>query len=157
MTTELEAMLTRLTDMQKACVTGADAVPVSFYAQENTPYWTNRVMDVLVSFEGQTIQNETYSIAMQLILTNVTEGYEKQAELMIQAQLPVILLYFGQRRQLKRTSADAALSGLRPQGAIIKRARINYNLINSGTGQKMFGIDILLEVPMTQAVEQAVY
>jgi hypothetical protein len=157
MTTDLETMLTRLTDMQKAVVANSDAVEVAFYAQEGTPYWTNRVMSVIVTFEGETIQNETYSIAMQLVLTNVTEGYETQAEKMIQAQLPVILQYFGKRRQLKRTNADAALLGLRPQGAIIKQARVNYNLVNSGTGQKMFGIDILLEVPMYQAVDQTVY
>ena len=157
MATDLETMLIRLTDMQKACIANSDAVTVAFYAQEAPIYWTNRVMSVNVTFESEQIQDETYSIAMQVVLANVTEGYETQAEKLVQKWLPVILEYFGKRRQLKRTNADAALLGLRPRGAIIKQARVNYNLVNSGNGQKMFGIDILLEIPMYQAVEQAVY
>lgn len=157
MATDLETMLIRLTDLQKACVANSDAVPVAFYAQESPKYWTNRVMNVTVSLEGETIQNETYAIAMQLVVANVTAGYEMQAEKEVQAWLPVILLYFGQRRQLKRTNADAALVGLRPQGAIIRQARVNYDLVNSVNGQKMFGIDILLEVNMTQATGQVIY
>ena len=157
MANELEAMLTRLTDMQKAVLSGSDAVSVSFYAQEGTPYWTNTIIGGSIELESEQLEVVTYTVNMRLVLAVVTEGINNQAELGLQTQLPVILAYFGQRRQLKRTVADAALIGLDPRGAQITSFQVRDDIQNSGIGANMFGIDFNIEVPMIISTDQVVF
>lgn len=157
MANDLEAMLTRLTDMQKAVYSGSDAVAVSYYAQEGTPYWTNTITGGTIELESEQLEVVTYSITMRLVLAVVTEGVNNQAELSLQTQLPVILAYFGQRRQLKRTVADAAVTGLDPRGAQITGFQVRDDIQNSGIGALMFGLDFNIEVPMIIATDQLIF
>lgn len=157
MPNDLEAMLTRLTDMQKAVVSGSDAVAVSYYAQEGTPYWTNTITGGAIELESEQLEVVTYSVNMRLVLAVVTEGVNNQAELSLQNQLPVVLAYFGQRRQLKRTSADSVVSGLDPRGAQITGFEVRDDIQNSGIGANMFGVDFNIEVPMIISTDQVVF
>jgi hypothetical protein len=154
--TDLTNMLSRLVEMQKAAYSGSDAVPVSFYAQEATPYWTTRIDSALIEEESENLQIITYSINMRLVLASVTEGWDNEAEKLIATWLPTILLYFGQRRQLKRTSADTSPLNLDPRGSLITSANADYSMQNSGVGVTQFGIDFTIEVPMTQQTDQVI-
>lgn len=157
MTTHLEDLLARLVLMQQAAMPGSDAVPVSVYTQEATPFWINQVDGYTVELESENLQIITYTITMTLVLAATTEGFEQQAEGQIHAWLPVILQYFGQRRQLKRTSADSALPYLHPRGAFITGGKADYGITISGIGQTMFGIDFRNDVPMWQATDQVIF
>jgi len=155
--TDLTNMLSRLVEMQKAAYPGSDAVPIAFYAQEATPYWTNRIDSALVEENSENLQVITYSINMRLVLAPVNEGWENEAEKLIATYLPTILLYFGQRRQLKRTSADTAVASLDPRGSLITSVNADYNMQNSGIGVTQFGIDFTIEVPMYQQTDQVIF
>lgn len=155
--TALDTMLARLTDLQKDVVSGADAVPVSFYAQEQTRYWTNTVTGFSVELESEAQQIITYRVTMRLILATTTEGFGTEAEQKMHLWLPTILQYFGRRRQLKRTSADAAVPFLHPRGAFITDGQVRDDIENSGIGQSMFGLDFNIEVPMWQDTEQVIF
>lgn len=157
MATDLDNLLERLNLMQKAVVTNSDAVPVSFYAQEGTPYWTNRIVDFTLQEDSEQLQIITYTIEMLLVLGSVTEGFKNEAERRIHTWLPTVLLYFGQRRQLKRTVADAPLTNLYPQGSLITGGRADYNLQNTGIGTLQFGISFTIDVPMYQSTDQVIY
>lgn len=157
MTTHLDDLLARLVLMQQDVVPNSDAVPVFFYAQESPVYWVNRIGGYTVELESESIQIITYTITMRLILAVVTEGFEQEAERLIHAWLPVVLRYFGQRRQLKRTSADAPLAYLHPRGALITGGAADYDLQTSGIGATMFGIDFTLEVPMFQDTDPVIF
>ncbi len=149
--------MTRLTDMQKAVLSGSDAVAVSFYAQEGQPYWTNTITGGSIELESEQLEVVTYTVNMRLALATLTEGVNLQAELSLQTQLPVILAYFGQRRQLKRTVADAAVSGLDPRGAQITSFEVRDDIQNSGIGVFSFGIDFNIEVPMIISTDQLIW
>ncbi len=157
MTTHLEDLLARLVLMQQAAMPGSDAVTVSLYSQESTPYWTNHVDGFAVELASEQQQIITYTITMTQVLSTTTEGYEQEAERQIHAWLPVILQYFGQRRQLKRTSADAAVPYLHPRGAFITGGKADYGITISGIGQTMFGISYTLDVPMWQDTNQVIF
>jgi hypothetical protein len=157
MTTPLEDMLARLVLMQQAAMPGSDAVTVSLYTQEGTPYWTNHVDGFAVELESEQEQIITYTITMTLVLGATTEGFEQEAERRIHAWLPVILQYFGQRRQLKRTSADAAVPYLHPRGGFITGGKADSGIVISGIGQSMFGIDFRIDVPMWQDTNQVIF
>ena len=94
---------------------------------------------------------------MTQILSTTTEGFESEAERQIHAWLPVILQYFGQRRQLKRTSADAAVPYLHPRGAFITGGKADYGITISGIGQSMFGVSYTIDVPMWQDTNQVIF
>ena len=153
----LPAVLQRLCDMEKAVYPGSDAVPVHFYAQEATPYWTNRFDGFTITDTSIDYQSAIYRITATLVLASVTEGYDQQAETMIQTWLPVVLLYFGQRRQLKRTVADAALDFLGADGASITGGQADYGIPASTAGQSMFGIDFTFEIPMDLPTDQVIF
>lgn len=157
MTTPLEDLLTRLVLMQQAAMPGSDAVPVSVYTQEGTPYWVNHVDGFTVELESENLQIVTYTITMTQVLSATTEGFESEAERQIHAWLPVILQYFGQRRQLKRTSDDTAVPYLHPRGALITGGRADYGIVVSGIGQTMFGISYTVDIPMWQATDQVIF
>ena len=161
MTTPVDAQLTDLLDrlvlMQKAVMPGSDAVPVSYYWQEATPYWSNRIDSANFELNSEEMVNGIYVINMRVVLGIVTENYENIAEKQIAVQAPVILYYFGTRRSLKRTQADASLQWLLPEGAVITGFQAQYNMQNSGIGVQQFGIDFALEVPMNIPTEQVVY
>lgn len=154
---DLENMFARLVQMEMAAVPGSDAVPISFYSQEGMPYWTNTVTGFTVELESEQLEIITYSITARLVLATLTEGINNQAELSLQTWLPVILTYFGQRRQLKRTSADTLVSGLDPRGAQITGGQVRDDIQNSGIGVNMFGIDFNIEVPMTISTDQLIF
>ena len=157
MPNDLENMITRLTEMQEAVVSGADAPGVAFYAQEATKYWLTHIDGFTVRLESENIEVVTYRITMTLVLTTTTGGYEFEAERTIQTWTPVVLQYFGRRRQLKRTSADTAVTGLYHQGALITGGKANYGFVASGIGQTMFGIDFNIEVPMNYDTDQVIF
>jgi hypothetical protein len=154
---ELDSLLARLVDMQEDVVAGADAVPVSFYAQEQPVYWTNSITGFTVERVTENIDIITYRITMRLVLALVTEGFSTEAEQKMQLWLPYILSYFATRRQLKRTSADSAVPFLDPRGAVISGGAVRGDIQNSGIGQLMFGIDFSIEVPMYQQTEQVIF
>lgn len=154
---DLYDMMDRLVLMEKDVQTNTDAVPVAFYAQEATPYWTNQIMSFIVEEDSFDLQKITYSISMTLWLATTTEGFEQEAERKAQTILPTILTYFAQRRQLKRTSADSAVVGLYPMGAVITGGKVNYGDNNSGIGQGMFGITCDIDVPMYIQSSQVVF
>lgn len=157
MPNDLEAMITRLTEMQEAVVTGSDAPGVSFYAQEQPKYWLTHIDGFTVELESENLQIITYRLTMTLVLASVTEGFKLEAERTIQTWTPVVLQYFGRRRQLKRTSADTAVTGLSPKGALITGGKANYGIVVSGIGQAMFGADFNIEVPMVQDTDQVIF
>ncbi len=157
MATDLDNALVRITEMQKAAVSGSDAVPVFFYTQEGTPFWINKVNGFRAERESSEIQVLFYDVLMRLVLGPMTAGYDKQAEETALSWLPVIPQYFGQRKQLKRTVADAAIAYLHPIGTIIHNGQIDYGMQVTGLGQPMFGIDFHLEVPMWQDVHQVIF
>lgn len=157
MTNELENALARLTEMQQDVIPNSDAVPVAFYAQEAAPYWKNTVTGFSVELESESQQIVTWQITMTLILSATTEGFEQEAERLIHAYAPLVLRYFGQRRQLKRTSADSAVPYLDPRGAFITGGKPDYGLQQSGIGQSMFAIDFTVEVPLWQETDQVIF
>jgi hypothetical protein len=154
---ELDLMLERLRDMQTDVVAGADAVSVSFYAQEGTPYWTNTVTGFTVELESENLQIITYHIVMRLVLATTTEGFATEAEQKLHLWLPTLTAYFSRRRQLKRTALDGAIAFLHPRGAMITGGQVRDDIQNSGIGQSMFGIDLDLDVPMYQATDQLIF
>jgi hypothetical protein len=154
---ELDLMLERLRDMQTDVVAGADAVNVSFYAQEGTPYWTNTVTGFTVEMESENIQIITYSIIMRLVLATTTEGFAVEAEQKAHLWLPTLTAYFARRRQLKRTALDTAVAFLYPRGATLTGGAVRDDIQNSGIGQSMFGIDLHIDVPMYQTTDQLVF
>ena len=157
MTTELDTALARLTDMQKDVIPNSDAVPVAFYAQEAAPYWKNTVTGFSVELESETLQIVTWQITMTLVLAATTEGFEQEAERLIHAYAPLVLRYFGQRRQLKRTSADSAVPYLHPRGSFITAGKADYGSQQSGIGQSMFAVDFNIEVPLWQDTDQVIF
>lgn len=157
MPNDLENMVERLTEMQMAVVPNSDAVTVDFYAQESPLYWTNQIGSFTTELLSENIQIVTYTIRMRLVLATVTEGFEQEAEKLIQTWLPVVLSYFGKRRQLKRTSADAPVQGLDPRGSLIIGGTARHDIQNSGIGQLMHGIDFDIEVPMTFDTDQVIW
>lgn len=157
MANDLEAMLTRLTEMQQAVYPGSDAVAISSYAQEGTPYWTNTVTGFTAELESEQLEVITYNITMLLVLAVTTEGVNDQAELSMQTWLPVILAYFGQRRQLKRTVTDAAVIGLDPRGAQITDGQVRGDVQSSGIGVYMFGLAFNIQVPMILSTDQLIW
>ena len=157
MTTDLEDMLTRLTDMQKDVIPFSDAVPVATYAQEATDYWTNRITGFSVEEDSQDLQIITYTIDMTLVLATTTEGYELGGLKMPSTVIPTVLLYFGQRRQLKRTSADASVTNLYPRGAMITQGLVDEGAQQSGIGQQMVVATFTIAVPMYQQTNQVIF
>ncbi len=157
MPNDLENMITRLTEMQEAVVTGSDAPGVAFYAQEQPKYWLTHIDSYAVELESENLQIITYQITMTLVLASTTEGFDQEAEKSIQTWLPTVLQYFGKRRQLKRTSADTAVTGLAPKGAFISGGKAGYGIVSSGIGQTQFGVDFVIEVPMVQDTDQVIF
>jgi hypothetical protein len=155
--TPLDTLIERLALLEQAVVPGSDAALTGTYTQEGTPYWTNTVTGWTTETVSEDLQVITYRITMELVLGATTEGYEQQAERQVQKWIPTITQYFGKRRNLKRTSADAGVRYLDSRGAQITDGRVNYNLGQSGIGQSMFGIAFNIEVPMDQDTEQAVF
>jgi hypothetical protein len=153
---ELDNMLARLVEMQEDVVV-SDAVPVSLYVQEGGYYWTNTVTGFTVQLVSEELQVITYQITMRLVLATVTEGFLTEAEQKLHKVLPPIILYFSQRRQLKRTSADSTVPYLDPRGAVIVGGQVRDDIQNSGIGQLMFGLDINIEVPLYQTTSQLVF
>lgn len=153
----LDDMLNRLTLLQQDVFPGSDAVPVVFYAQEATPYWTNDFSSFDVQLDSEQIQIVTYHGVMQLVLGAITQGFEQEAERLTYIWIPAVTIYFGQRRQLKRTSADAPVPFLYPSGAVITGGSKRNDIANSGIGQLMFGIDFNIDVPMWQETDQVVF
>ena len=94
---------------------------------------------------------------MLLVFDSVTSGFENEAERKIHTWLPTVLLYFGQRRQLKRDDNDAPLTNLYPQGSLITGGRADYNLQNTGIGTNQFGVSFTIDVPMYQSTDQLIY
>jgi hypothetical protein len=146
--TPLDDVLARLVLMQKAVLPGSDAVPAFVYTQESFPFWLNRVGRYSVEDIAIDLQTVTYTILMRLVLGNVTSGFEVETEQLVHQWLPTVLLYFGQRRRLKRTNADSGVPFLDAKGALITDGTADYNLQVSGIGQSLFGIDFNIEVPM---------
>lgn len=157
MPNDLENMVSRLVQMEMAAVPGSDAVGVGFYIQEGTRYWTNTITGFTVELESEQLEIVTYLITARLVVSATTEGINNEAELSLQTLLPVILSYFGQRRQLKRTSADTLVSGLDPRGAQITGGQVRDDIQNSGIGVNMFGLDIQVEVPMIISTDQVIF
>jgi hypothetical protein len=154
--TDLDDAIARLVEMQEDVISGSDAVPFAFYAQESTRYWTNDVTDFRVEVESEELQRITYTVTMTCHGAEATEGYEGQPEESVQTLIPTVLQYFSKRRQLKRTNADSAVTNLDPRGAQITGGRVNRGLTDS-VGQRVFGIDFNLELPMFQDTEQSVF
>jgi hypothetical protein len=157
MPNDLEAMITRLTEMQEAVVTGSDAPGVAFYAQEATKYWLTHIDGFAVELESENLQIITYRITMTLVLEATTAGFDQEAEKLIQTWLPTVVQYFAKRRQLKRTSADLAVTGLSPKGALITGGKAGIGIVSSGIGQTQFGVDFNIEVPMVQDTNQVIF
>lgn len=157
MTTPLDDLLLRLTEMDKAVLSGADSVGVFFYTQESFPFFVHRVSRFSTEDIAIDLQTVTYTILKRLVLGPVTAGFEQEAEQQIHTWLPTILLYYGQRRQLKRTSADADVVFLNSKGALITGGQADYNLNVSGIGQICFGIDFEIEVPMDLYTDQLIF
>lgn len=153
---ELDAVLARLVEMQEDVIL-SDAVPVSFYVQEGTYYWTNSINGFSVELVSEELEVVTYEITMRFILATTTEGFGTEAEQKMHKVLPLILKYFSQRRQLKRSSSDSAVAYLYPRGAVITGGQVRDDIQNSGIGQSMFGIDFTIEVPMYQQTEQVIF
>lgn len=136
---------------------GSDAAPVWFYAQEGYPFWVNKTARFSTEDVAEDLQVVTYNIIMRLVLRPVTSGIEYEAERNIHTWVPPILMYFGQRRQLKRTKADADVAFLDSKGALITGGTPDYNMEVSGVGNTLFGIDFEIEVPMDEYVDQVIF
>lgn len=160
-TTPIDTLVTDLFDrlvlMQKYIFDNTDAVPVAFYAQEAEKYFTNRIDGLTQELESEELVNVTFSINMRLVLGYLTQGYELEAEKTAAQVIPPILYFFSARRVLKRTQADASLRWLRPEGAIITDANVDYGAQNTGIGALNFAVDFSLEVPMCYLSDQIVY
>lgn len=155
--TMLTALLDRLVLMQKYIFDYTDAVPTAFYAQEAEKYWTNRVDAIRQELESEALVNVTFDVNMRLVLGKLTQDYELAAERMAAQAIPTIIYFFSARRLLKRTSADDPVQWLRPEGAVITDAQVDYNAQNTGIGAAQFAVDFTLEVPMYYLSEQAVF
>lgn len=155
--TPLDYLLFRLTEMQEAAMPGSDASPVFFYAQEGYPFWVNKVARFATEDVAIDLQVVTYHIIMRCVLMPVTAGIEYEAERKIHTWVPPILSYFGQRRQLKRTSADTDVAFLDAKGALIVGGTPDYNMQVSGIGNLLFGVDFDIEVPMDEYTDQLIF
>ena len=158
---ELELLLERLVLMEKASTVETygkeiDAVPVSFYVQE-PPFWKNTLTGFLITLNSEALQYCLYQITATLVVSKVSSGFEQQAEQAMHEVLPVVNLYFGKRRQLRRTRDDSRLVGLDPRGAIITGGQVDYNAAISESGGTVFAVDFRFEVPMMESVEQVFF
>lgn len=154
---DLDDMLARLVDMEKDVVSGSDGVPVTFYTQEALPYWTNAVGTFSVEQLAQDLQLISYQVKATLVLAKATEGFGTEAEEKAHALLPVILLYFGQRRTMKRNNTDPDVVNLYPRGLSVTGGAISDNIPSSGVGDTMFGCEVQLDIPMYQSIDQVVF
>lgn len=157
MANDLENMLTRLTEMEMAVVPNSDAVVIAAYAQEATPYWINHIDGFTVEDDSENRQIYTYRITATLVIAPITEGYQGQPERKTHQWVLVVLAYFGRRRQMKRTVADSAVTGLHPKGVKIASGRIAYGIQASGLGQPMDAIDFTFEIPMYEQTDQLIF
>ena len=153
---DLDDALARLCEMQKDVISGSDAVPFAFYAQEATRWWTNDITTFMVEEVAETLQRITYTIRMTYHGSEATEGFEGQAEQQVQSLVPTVLQYFGKRRQMKRTNDDPPVANLDPRGVVITGGTVNRRL-SDGAGQRQFGIDFDLELPIFADMEQSVF
>ena len=153
---DLDDALARVCEMQMAVVSGSDAVPFVFYAQEATKWWTNDITDFSVQEVSETLHLITYSVTMTYHGAEATEGYVGQPEQSVQTLIPTVVTYFNKRRQLKRTNTDSPVTNLDPRGAVVTGGRVDRNLTDS-VGQRLFGIDFRLELPMFIDTEQSVF
>ena len=154
--TAFDDMLLRLCDMEKVAIPGSDAVPGEVYTQEAPNYWTNAVGDFQVQADSEELAIVVYGITMTYYGAEITEGYEMQPERSVQTLIHPVVQYFLQRRQLKRTSADAPLSYLHPSGAMINNGRVRRDLM-SGAGQQRVGLEFVLQVPLYMDTNQLVF
>lgn len=159
MSSDLELLLSRQCEMEKAALVATypeiDAFPVAFWTSERLPYWTNRIVHVGVEWEGQEEITYRYTLAGLLVLAHFTEGVQLEAEGKIAVVLPLVLDYFANRRQWKRTQADSELVDLDALGGEITGADTLYSE-NSGIGVNQFGIVFTFEIGFTYQVNQIV-
>ena len=106
---------------------------------------------------SENIEVVTHRITATLFLSTTTEGFDQEAEQYIHVWVLPILEYFGRRRQMKRTSADVAVTNLSPRGAQITAWKADYGVTASGIGQSMFAIDFNFEIPMTIDTNQVIF
>jgi hypothetical protein len=131
-----------------------DAVPVSVYSQE-PPYWVNLLTALDVQLNSQDQQIVTYHITGTLVLAKITQGFEQEAEKLIQLVIPPVLIYFGKRRQMRRTVSDSPLVELDPRGLWISSGQPDYSIPGSGVGATNFGMGFNYEIPVVEETEVA--
>jgi hypothetical protein len=155
-TTDLDLLFERLNLLQENCIENSDARPVAFYTQEAYPFWTCRVAAGQVELDSQDYQRVTYIIIMRLVLANFSEGIGTEAEARIAEVIPVVLEYFGRRRNLTLNSTQEVLDNLSPLGAVITDFVTLYGQLNTGIGTDQFGVEFTLEVPYQYQITQIV-
>lgn len=77
-------------------VVTADAYPKFFYAQEDFPYFINRISDSTADLESpQDAQQRTYTCTMRLVVAHLTQGYEGENEVLLYRLIPLVEDEFG--------------------------------------------------------------
>lgn len=153
---DLELLMERLTLIQEELLSGSDAVGVPFYAQEATPFWTNSV-EFETEWNSLDYYRVTYRVTMTLVLAELTEGYDQQAQQKVNQTVPPTLMYFMQRRFLQSITQQTQLINTDPAGLARISGRTLTGQERSGIGANQVGVEFILEIAFVYRVEQAYF
>ena len=94
---DLQALLARVCDLEKAATSIGDAWPFLFISQGTTPYWVNFIRGPQVDDDSEGYDVYTYDVLMRLIIGHVTEGADGEPEGDLYTYIPQVIEYFRAR------------------------------------------------------------
>ncbi len=123
MSFDITPFAARITDMQKACVTGSAAYPGYLYAPGDSVYWTNQLTLVeprtLNADVAATASTYTINVMMRLHRGDITQGYRGDLETQSWADIFNVLPYFRARKSLTLNPRDVPITYTVPNSVVI--------------------------------------
>lgn len=86
-------LMARIVAMEKEAYTGSDAVGYLIHQQETFPYWVNALGPATYAGDSEDIAIVSREVTLRLIVANLTEGYDGQAEKHLLDNLDAIILH----------------------------------------------------------------
>lgn len=140
MTTYLTDIMQRLVAMQRECITGADASLNPLHIQESYPYFVNTLGDGVFETPGYELARRTYTITIEYVLGQATEGYTDEVIRRMYEDEPTILDYFQKRPGLQSVSYPTRADYLDPVLTEFTRAGgVGRFLRRGGIGVEVIG------------------
>lgn len=90
----------------------AEATDHFFYVQGSTPYFVNRLGEIVVEGDSEDFDLYTYDVVMRLIIGQITQGYQGEPENQLQTYIPQIIRYFNERELLQSVTYPTGLDNL---------------------------------------------